>query len=150
MKLAADIFEKITSSVAVTGRDEARPADRRAQRVRLGSQLAVYRWDQPAETISAQVRDMSIGGVGVIHTERVALDERLVIRFPMPAGQSVLVAGIVVYWEPLADGTFAIGVQFERMVTEQEWAAHAQAPVVSAGVIGRITHAFQRRMKKAS
>jgi hypothetical protein len=150
MKLPNDIFEKITSSVSVTGRDEARRADRRAQRVRLGSQLAVHRWDHPAETISAQVRDISIGGVGVIHTERVALDERLVIRFPLPVGQSVLVAGIVIYWEPLADGTFAIGVQFERMVTEEEWAAHALAPAVPAGAIGRITHALQRRMKKAS
>jgi hypothetical protein len=150
MKLSAETFQKITDSVAVVSRDEARPSDRRSPRVRLSTQLSVHRWDRPTEAISSQVRDLSAGGVGLLHNERVALDERLVVRFPMPAGQSVIIVGTVLYWEPLAEELFAIGVQFDRTLSEEEWTAHTQAPAAPAtGVIGRVTQAVQK-WRKAS
>jgi hypothetical protein len=150
MKLSDEIFQKITDSVAVVSRDETRPSDRRSPRVRLSTQLSVHRWDRPAEAISSRVRDMSVGGVGLLHNERVALDERLVVRFPMHAGQYLLIVGTVLYWEPLAEGLFAIGVQFDRIVSEAEWTARTQAPVApAAGVIGRISRAVQK-WRKAS
>ena len=104
--------------------------------------------------LSLNVRDLSAGGVGLLHRDRMALDERVVVRLPRRAGESVAVLGRVVYWEPLRPEVFAIGVHFDRVVTEAELATQANGgPGTSAdasGVMGRIGQALAWTWRRAS
>jgi hypothetical protein len=156
MNLPAELFDEITDSLTVVGRDEPRAADRRAPRVRLSSQLAVAMWSDPAFPLSVRIRDFSVGGVGLFHSQHIALDEQVVIRFPRRDNQTVLVLGTVVYWEPLAENLFGIGVQFERLVEESEIARQSeqtvrqQMKINQIGIVARFTQAVARTWRIAS
>ncbi len=154
MNLSDQMFSQITESITIVSRDEPRAADRRQPRVRLSSHLAVSLWSDPSAPLSVRVRDLSTGGIGIFHSQRISLDEQLVIRFPLPDGQTVLVLGKVVYWEPLAENLYGIGAQFERLMDEDELSEQADQNVrqhaMQMGVMARITQAFARTWRIAS
>jgi Tfp pilus assembly protein PilZ len=156
MNLPTDLFDQITSSVNVVSRDEPRPgaADRRSPRVKLSSHLSLAMWSDPADPLSVRIRDFSAGGVGLFHSERIALDEQVVVRLPLQNNQNVLVLGTVVYWEPLAEKLFGIGVQFERIVEESEITEQSEQSirqqVHQIGVVSRFAQAFARTWRIAS
>ena len=153
MDLSPALFEQIVAATAATVAGPS-AADRRSPRARTGASLAVCGWDDPMAVLSLKVRDLSAGGVGLLHRERMALDEQLVVRLPMSGGESMTVLGRVVYWEPLKPELYAIGVQFDRIVSEEELALHASdvaaTSAEAAGVIGRITQALSWTWRKAS
>ena len=127
MDLPSDLFQNITGALTVTGQQTARPSDRRAPRVQFNSHLTAVRWSDPSSPFSVRLRDLSAGGLGLLHASRFSLDEQLVVRLPVVGGQTVLVLGTVVYWEPLAEALFAAGMQFEQVVQEAELEQQAQA-----------------------
>ena len=153
MNLSPELFDQIVSATSATLAGPT-ASDRRAPRARTTTTLAVCAWSDPMSVLSLKVRDLSAGGVGLLHRERMALDEELVVRLPRGADDSVTVLGRVVYWEPLAPDLFAIGVHFDRVVSEAELAAKAAAgttPVTEAtGVFGRISQAFAWKWRTAS
>jgi hypothetical protein len=148
------LFDEITDSVTVLGRDEPRQQDRRQPRVKLSSYVAVRSWSDPSQNFNVRIRDISIGGIGIFHSERISLDDQLVIRFPLREGKSVLVMGTVVYWEPLAEKLFGVGLQFERIVDEAEISEQAHRTVRrqinQAGMIARMGQALARTWRIAS
>jgi hypothetical protein len=154
MKLSNELYNEITESINIVSRDEPRDADRRSPRLRLSSHLAVALWSDPLAPLSVRVRDVSQGGIGVFHSHRIALDEQLVIRFPRPDGQTTLVLGKVVYWEPLTENLYGIGVQFERLVEESEIDRQSDQTtrdqMHDMGVVARFTQAFARTWRIAS
>jgi hypothetical protein len=154
MNLTAELFEEITDSVTVLSRDEPRAQDRRSPRVRLSSHLSVALWSEPTTPLSVRIRDLSQGGIGLLFGDRIGLDEQLVIRFPRRREQSVLVLGTVVYWEPLAEKLYGIGVQFERLVDENEIAGQseetARRQLRQYGMVTRLTQALSRTWRIAS
>jgi hypothetical protein len=156
MNLSSELFDEITDSITVVSRDEPREADRRSPRVRLSSHLSVAKWSDPTFPLSVRVRDFSAGGVGVFHSERIGLDEQVLIRFPRPNGQTVLVLGSVIYWEPLSENLFGIGVQFERLVEESEIPQQSEQTVRQQiktnqiGVVARFAQAVARTWRIAS
>jgi hypothetical protein len=154
MKLSDQLFSEITESVTVVSRDEPREADRRSPRLRLSSHLSVAMWSDPLAPLSCRIRDLSQGGVGLFHSHRIALDEEMVIRFPRSNGETALVLGKVVYWEPLAENLYGIGVQFERMVDEdeidQQSDANTRQQMDDMGVVARFAQAFARTWRVAS
>jgi hypothetical protein len=154
MKLSSDIFAAITESVTIVGQDQPMPADRRAPRVKLSSHLFAFKWSDPAQPMGIRVRDISEGGVGIFHHHRFALDEKLVIRFPLKNDQNLLVLGSVIYWEPLAEDLCAIGVQFERVIDQAELDARAtqtsRERAGEVGVLARLSLAMARSWAVAS
>lgn len=144
MDLSSELFEQIVTATAATIPDPAlsATADRRAPRARTTATVAVCGWDDPMSVLSLRVRDFSAGGIGLLYRQRFALDEELVVRLPVAGGDSITVLGRVVYWEPLAPDLFAIGVHFDRQVSEAELADRAAeaalTPAESAGVLGRL------------
>ena len=154
MNLTAELFKEITDSVTIVGRDEPRAADRRSPRVRVNSHLAVAMWSDPTFPLSVRVRDLSDGGIGLFHNQRIALDEQIVIRFPRPNDQTLLVLGTVVYWEPLSENLFGIGVQFERLVEESEISQQSDQTVRKQmnqiGMMARLAQAVARTWRIAS
>jgi hypothetical protein len=154
MDLSPELYEQITGSINVVSQDAPREADRRSPRVRLSSHLSVSMWSDPASPLSVRVRDLSKGGIGLFHSQRVGLDEQIVIRFPLKDNQTVAVLGTVVYWEPLAEKLFGIGVQFDRVVDESEISRQSdestREQISQIGVMARITQAFARTWRVAS
>jgi hypothetical protein len=154
MNLTNEMFDEITDSVTVVSRDEPREQDRRQPRVKLSTYVPVISWADPSTKFGVRIRDISVGGVGIFHSERVPLDEQLVIRFPLKGDKTVLVMGTVVYWEPLAENLFGLGLQFERIVEEAEISEQSQRTVrrqiSQAGVMARMTQAIARTWRIAS
>jgi hypothetical protein len=154
MNLTDELFNQITDTINVVGRDEPRVQDRRQPRVKLSSHVSVIPWADPSATMNVRVRDISVGGAGIFHTDRIGLDEQIVIRFPVRDNKTVLILGTVVYWEPLAEKLFGIGVQFERIVDEAEISDQAHRTVRNQlnqiGVVARLTGAFARTWRIAS
>jgi hypothetical protein len=140
--------------VTVVSRDEPREADRRSPRLRLNSHLSIAMWSDPLAPLSCRIRDLSQGGVGVFHSHRVGLDEQVVVRFPRGDGETALVLGKVVYWEPLAENLYGIGVQFERLIEEseidQQTTENARQQMEQVGVVARMAQAFVRTWRVAS
>ncbi len=156
MDLTPELFDQVLTATAATvpAADAAGPAERRSPRVKVAAPLAVCGWDDPMSVLSLKVRDLSAGGVGLLHRERMSLDEQVVVRLPTAGGESLAVLGRVVYWEPLKPDLYAIGVHFDRVVPEAELAARAaevDGPTAeAAGVVGRITQAFSWTWRRAS
>ena len=154
MKLSDELYNQITNSITVISHDTPREDDRRLPRLHLSSHLGVSLWSDPLVPLSVRVRNLSQGGMGVFHNSRIALDEQLIVRFPRPQEQSTLVLGKVVYWEPLAENLYGIGVQFDRLVEEEEICSHAETNTLQQmhqmGMVARFTQAFARTWRIAS
>ena len=158
MVLDNDLFAEVVGAVAVAGRDEPREQDRRQPRVRLTGALPVYFGSDLSAERPLRVRDLSAGGVGLLHDDRVPLDEAVVVHLPRADGRTLPVLGQVVYWEPLAAGSYAIGVRFEQVLTEATWATEAAAAAAAArtpepprpSILGRIARSISLPWRKAA
>ena len=162
MNLPDDLFERITDSITsvVDGEDDGHPGDRRAPRLKSQAHITVFPWTHPDdEMLSVRIRDLSQGGIGILHTRRILLDEQFVVALPSGNdGQSTLVLCTVAYWEPLGEDVVAIGARFERIVEETEIVALrrevvAETPIgarENAGIMSRITQAVARVRRLAS
>ena len=162
MNLPDDLFERITDSITsvVDGEDDGHPGDRRAPRLKSQAHTTVFPWTHPDdEMLSVRIRDLSQGGIGILHTRRISLDEQFVVALPSGNdGQSTLVLCTVAYWEPLGEDVVAIGARFERIVEETEIVALrrevvAETPIgarENAGIMSRITQAVARVRRLAS
>jgi hypothetical protein len=162
MNLPDDLFKRITDSITsvVDGGDDGHPGDRRAPRLKSQAHITVFPWTHPDdEMLSVRIRDLSQGGIGILHTRRIALDEQFVVALPSgDDGQSTLVLCTVVFWEPLSEDLFAIGARFERTVEETEIVALQPEFVAetslgaaeNAGIMSRITQAVARVRRLAS
>jgi hypothetical protein len=77
-----------------------------------------------------------------------------VIRFPRNNSSDVNVLGTVVYWEPLAENLYGIGVQFDRLVEDSEIEEQSdqatRQQIHRIGMISRFTQAFARTWRIAS
>jgi len=120
MMLTDTQFNEITQSITVLGNKPVLEADRRSPRVELNTQISIQRWSAPSESWSCVVRDFSRGGMGFMHSNRISLDEQVVARLPRGNGESILLLGSVIYWEPLAENLYTVGVHFQREVSEEE------------------------------
>jgi hypothetical protein len=154
MDLTPELYQEITETINVVSQDAPRVADRRAPRLRLSSHLSVVLWSDPSAPLSVRIRDLSRGGLGLFHSERIGLDEQIVIRFPLKDDRTVAVLGTVVYWEPLAENLYGIGVQFDRVVDESEITEQSELntreQIHQIGVVARLTQAFARTWRIAS
>jgi hypothetical protein len=149
MNLPDDLYRQITEAITVVGEDDAaQPGDRRSPRVKLCTQVSLYPWTCPADSFSVRIRDLSAGGIGILHSQRLPLDSQFVVRLPRAGGSGpLLLLYTVVFWEPLAEKLNKNGARFERVVAESELAAQQRAMTAPSNVnmFSKLTHAFGRR-----
>jgi PilZ domain len=151
MNLPDELFKQITESITIVGETESLPGDRRAPRLKLQTHVPVFPWSSPVDAMSVRIRDLSVGGIGILHSQRMALDSQFVVRMPTAADQHALLVYTVVYWEPLAENLIAIGAEFERVISESQLTMRQQEVTQeSSGIIARFTHAIARVGKLAS
>jgi hypothetical protein len=150
MSLPPEIFSQITESITIVGQENQAEGDRKAARVQLRTHVTLLPWNNPANALSVRIRDLSTDGLGVLHTERLALDDQFIISFPT-GEQTVMALYTIVYWEPLAEKLYAIGAQFDRLVEQSELDARilevAEAPVERRGPLTRLGQALVRSRK---
>jgi hypothetical protein len=63
------------------------------------------------------LRDVSPGGVGFLHCNRISLDEQFVLLLPAEDGEVAVLCGVA-YWQPLGENLFAIGAKFNRVLRQ--------------------------------
>jgi hypothetical protein len=102
------------ADAAEAGRAEQRSGRRVGVRARvmvlpLTEQLA-------ALPFAVAVRDLSPGGFGFLHRRKIDLDEQFVVMLPAGPGASVAVLCSVAYWQPVAEGVYAVGARFQRVL----------------------------------
>jgi hypothetical protein len=151
MELTEDLFREVSESLTVVGEGETREADRRSPRLQAARNVEIVPWGSPTDGLTVRIRDLSPGGLGILHSERMALDDQFVVRLPRSADQTLLVACTVVYWEPLAENLYSIGAQFQQLISEEELNEHrGESAQTTSGVLARISRAFAGRRKIAS
>jgi PilZ domain len=150
MQLSPEIFAEIAESITIVGQDQPRQDDRRTPRFKLNTQVVMTSWADPKRTFGVRVDDLSIGGLGILHNQRVSLDEQIVVHLPRRDNESLPVLCSVIYWEPIAENLFSIGAKFERVLDDAELSARAaEMADENAGILTRISNAFGLRRKTA-
>jgi hypothetical protein len=103
------------SSDAVAGGEQRRREPRVGVRSRvtiipLTDSVAMGPFEVP-------VRDLSAGGIGFLHRDKIALDEQFVVL--LPDGRDVLAMLCqVAYYQPLSDHSYAVGAKFVRVLRQ--------------------------------
>jgi hypothetical protein len=70
-----------------------------------------------AAPFEVSVQDLSAGGIGFLHTDRIRLDEQFVVLLP-GGGDSVAVLCQVAYYQPLPNRLYAVGAEFVRVLRQ--------------------------------
>ena len=128
MLLSGALLEQIKSTLnRVAGAPATAPAiaaqstseQRGEPRVGIRANVTVIpladRLQTPAFEVS--LRDLSAGGIGFVHTEKMALDEQFVVLLP-EGREPVAVLCQVAYYQPLGDRVCAIGARFVRVLRQ--------------------------------
>lgn len=123
MILSPELFEQVTAGWSVEANPT--PSDRSAANEQRGQpRLTVSQWATilPIHGASMKmpfevtVRDLSAGGFGFIHGEKLPLGEETVVLLPLPGDGPLAVLCEIAYWQPLTNGSFCMGAKFTRVL----------------------------------
>ena len=96
---------------------------RRQPRVRVRTHVAILTRnpvDGEVQTVQVQVRDISAGGIGILRSQPMRLDEPFIAVLPRENQGPTAVLTQVAYWEPLAERLVSVGCRFNRILTDEE------------------------------
>src|SRR5262249_9806283 len=119
VELSEELFGAILSTLRKLQTTTTQQHDRRAwPRVPMQQCMAIipYHAGKPGAPVTVWVRDISCGGVGIIHSEHMAVDERFLLELPAGEARVISVICAVAYAERLSDGLFTIGARFKRIL----------------------------------
>lgn len=120
-----------------TGHDPA--ADSRRGEPRVGVEARVtlipITATLPAVPFSVPLRDLSAGGLGFLHTDKLALDTQFVALLP-DGRDAMAVLCRVAYYQPLGEKLFAVGATFVRVLRQSAAADEAAALPIAPGRAG--------------
>jgi hypothetical protein len=103
--------------------------DRRAMgRIPMQKVVAIipYRAGIAGEAVNVWIRDISAGGIGLIHSHRMEPNEEFVIRLPRVDGSELPVVCAVAHCAALGPELFTIGARFVRTLSEEASPPHSQ------------------------
>jgi hypothetical protein len=115
-----EMLQEIVSSLQPLQNDD-RDA-RRQPRVRVRTHVAILvrSGQSDVQTVQVQVRDISAGGIGILRSQPMRLDEPFIALLPRNNQPDAAVLGQVAFWEPLAERLVAVGCRFHRILTAEE------------------------------
>ena len=128
MQLPCAWFEQIVETldgpaVPAAPAAEAAAADQRRREPRVGVRAPVTLIPLTNEAglgatpLAVRVRDLSAGGIGFLHSEKVSLDAQFVALLPH-GGDSVAVLCQVAYYQPLGERLVGVGARFVRVLRQ--------------------------------
>ncbi len=119
--VSPEMLQEIIASLIPAKADD-RDA-RRQPRVRVRTHVAILTLntvDGDVQTVQVQVRDISAGGIGILRSQPMRLDEPFIAVLPRSDQAPTAVLAQVAYWEPLAERLVAVGCRFHRILTNEE------------------------------
>ena len=136
--IVASLDARATADAADAGPAAGEPGPatesrRREQRVGVAARITLIPVTEtlPAAPFTVPLRDLSAGGLGFLHTERIGLDEQFVALLP-DGRDSMAVLCRVAYYQPLAERLYAVGATFVRVLRQSAAADEAAALPISA------------------
>jgi c-di-GMP-binding flagellar brake protein YcgR len=136
MLLDDALFGQITTALAG---DAAAPAAtavagqrRREPRVGVNATVTVIPVSDGLRIMpfDVPVRDLSAGGIGFLHSDRIGLNEQFAVLLP-EGGESVAVLCEVAHYQRLAEREYAIGARFVRVLRRAAGPASVPLPTVA-------------------
>jgi hypothetical protein len=127
----AGVVASLQSAAASAGSDK-----RQCTRMEIQApvRVALMTDDKVTRCVIALIRDVSLSGVGLCQSPKLAPKEKFLISLPC-AKQHIVVVCSATFCQPLADGIFWVGAQFESeadAAKTEEFRAFAAAAVKSA------------------
>lgn len=117
MNLSAEVFEQIIAKVKTDAC--AHDERRNAPRVGIRATATVYLLKDESkgvEAIAVTVRDISAGGVGLIHTSPLKVGARFLMRLPRAMDKPLPLVCVVRHCRGLAGSTlYAVGAAFMKV-----------------------------------
>ena len=123
MLLDNALFERITTALSAGPTPEVAAAAgiegqrRREPRVGVDAAVTVIPISDALQIMPFEVpvRDLSAGGIGFFHTDRIGLNEQFALLLP-EGGESVVVLCEVAHYQRLAERRYAVGARFLRVL----------------------------------
>ena len=119
MRLSAEQYEQIVAALR-SDKARKRPSDhRQAPRVGLRMQALIIPCtptNQP-QTHMLRIRDISVSGIGLVHTEAMLAGSYFLAGFQRANGETLLVLYRVVRCNAIGHRQFSIGATFDRLIT---------------------------------
>ena len=147
MQLDGALFEKLAAALNARN-GEAAPASshapdatdsrRREQRldVRARATIIPLTDSLAAAPFDVALRDLSAGGIGFLHSERIRLGEQFVVL--LPGGRdSLAILCQVSHYQPLADRLYSVGAEFTRVLRQPAPDEALALPVVQPSAAAR-------------
>jgi hypothetical protein len=129
MLLDNPLFEQVTAALSAepTLGAAVGAQRRREPRVGVNAIVTVIPISDSLQIMPFEVpvRDLSAGGIGFVHSERMGLNEQFAVLLPEGA-ESAVVLCEVAHYQRLAERQYAIGARFVRVLRR------AAAPVAGA------------------
>ena len=95
------------------------PPDRRRDarlRLRVDAQICPWKKNQQGEPFTVRIEDFSPGGVGLTHTQPLAVGSEYLLRVPRPEMDELVVLLSVVRCKPMEDGNFLVGMELSSVM----------------------------------
>ena len=137
MQLESALFEQIAAGLN-GGAPQPANARRREPRVEVDARVTVIPLTDSLAAAPFQItlRDLSPGGIGFVHGERLALEEQFVALLPEGDG-SVAVLCQVAYYQPVAERAWSFGARFLRVLRRPETDGAATLPLTTPSPLPR-------------
>jgi hypothetical protein len=137
MQLEGALFEHIAAGLD-GGAPRPPDARRREPRVDVDARVTVIPLTDSLAVSPFEVtlRDFSPGGIGFLHTGRIALDEQFVVLLP-DGGGSVAVLCQVAYYQPVAERAWSVGARFLRVLRRRETDGATTLPLAQPAPVRR-------------
>jgi len=120
MQLTADQFNDILTSL----RSDALAGRRSAPRVGLRIQVTIIPCaDAAVVEQTAWLRDLSVSGMGFVHSRPFPPGSFLVVKFQRTSGETIAVLVEVMRTKKLGPTSYEVGTRIERMISRDELAA---------------------------
>lgn len=125
MKLEENRFNEIVAALRLADKERDWNERRAYPRVPLQKCMAIipYRAGNTGESADVWVRDISMGGIGLVHMKSMESGEEFLIRLPQLIGHALMLCRVS-YCAPLigesSSGLFGIGARFISVFSETE------------------------------
>lgn len=120
MHLTAELFGQLIGEMASLTANSEGEDRRRSPRatLELSATLMPFSEQIATQNLEVPIRDLSRGGFAFLHERRLPLGEQLALLLPEASGGPLAILCTVAWWQPLADGFYAIGAKFSQILRE--------------------------------
>jgi len=108
LELSADQFRDILAALASQPIEEQKA--RKSPRVGVSARVTIIGPDRREELVS--LRDISVGGVGLVLNRARAQGEKIIVRLPRRAEKPQYILGVVRHCTESTSDMFFVGVKF--------------------------------------